>query len=285
MAKEEKYVKIFSPDTYSGGGTFFTDGLYRVEEARFVKYDYNGKAPGKDGNGITSLSMKLQPVNKDGEDAGDVAVQYWSVGDDFEPKEKGHSIVATGQYDTIWKLSDFGVFYEYLGKNGFDIDKVEDENDIAVLDGSIFEFGKIPSPRTQQKVKEDDSGKKQFPQQILVVVDANPTVGKGKGKSASTGSGKAASKPNGKTEDSDEEILQQYLVAKVLLEKNEAKGIDTLQGRMGINSYVTKDLGLTADKAKDIQKLYADKETLGPILESVGWGFSKNGQKIEKAEG
>src|ERR1017187_2664791 len=116
-------LKIFSRDSYAGGGTYFNNGTYRIDEARFVKFDFNGTAPGKDGGGIATLCCELQPLDKDGGEAGEVSVQHWSVGgDDVEILDKGKSIQLTGTYSTIWKLSDLAVFIDYLGKAGFDLD-------------------------------------------------------------------------------------------------------------------------------------------------------------------
>lgn len=279
MAK--KLIRVFAQDTYSGGGTFFNDGLYRIEKSQFVKYDFNGSAKGKDGDGLVCLALSLQPVDKDGKDAGEPAVQYWSVGDEFSIEDKGKSIQSTGQYETIWKLCDFAVFVEHLGKAGFDRDAMEDENDISVLAGQIMEFGKVPSPRTQQTPKDDDEGgkKKNFPKQVVVVTDANPLKGKETGKVK----GKAAAAAvGGKSKGSDdhEDILQAYLAEKVLVEKNEADGVDKLSARMGIRKYV-EGKGGDADTVKAVSALFNDDKVLKAILQSADWTI--NGNSIVKA--
>ena len=269
MAKE--LVKIFNPESFGGGGTFFTDGLYRIDEARFVKFDFRGSAPGKDGDGIVCLCCKLQPLDKDGGDVGDVAVQYWSVGDDFSIESKGHSVAATGDRDTIWKLSDYGVFIEHLGKAKFDLDAMAEENDIGVLDGMVAEFGKVPDPKTGRDNKDadnDNKKKRSFPKQIVVVT----SVPGGK----NTGGKAAASKPAGKKQESGddavEEMLQKYLVEKVLVSKN-TDGIDKLQARMGLNKFIQANGG-DQELQQAVGKMFGDAAKLKAILESAGWELS-----------
>jgi len=269
MAKE--LVKIFNPESFGGGGTFFTDGLYRIDEARFVKFDFRGSAPGKDGNGIVCLCCKLQPLDKDGGDVGEVVVQYWGVGDDASIESTGHSISLTGDRSTIWTLSDYGVFVEHLGKAKFDLDAMAEENDIGVLDGMVAEFGKVPDPKTGRDNKDadnDNKKKRKYPKQIPVVT----SIPGGK----KTGGKAAASKPAGKKQESGddavEEMLQKYLVEKVLVSKN-TDGIDKLQARMGLNKFIQANGG-DQELQQAVGKMFGDAAKLKAILESVGWELS-----------
>lgn len=279
-------LKLFNRDSFAGGGTFFNNGPYRLEEALFVKYDFNGKAPGKDGNGLTCLSAKLQPLDKDGVDAGEQVVQYWSVGDDAEIVDKGKSIELKGEYPTVWKLSDFAIFVDHLGKAGFDLDAMEDENDISVLNGLVGEWGKIPSPRNQSNKKKDEDGgedKKKGPQEVVVVISVQDTTKKKGGKAAGKPAPAAGkSKPAAKDDAVDlEEVLTGFLVKDILTDKN-AKGIDKLQVRMKLMTHAQKVLSMDAEAAKALAKLYNNQDTLGAILESAGWTMDAN--SISKAE-
>ncbi len=266
-------VNIFSQEAYAGGGSYFNDGLYRIEEARFVKFDFNGSAPGENGDGLVCLCCKLQPLDKDGGDVGEVAVQYWSVGDKTVIENKGHAISLSGDFATIWNLCDFAVFIDYLGKAGFDRDAMEQENDIAVLDGTVAEFGKVPSPRQSTKAKGDDEGgkKKKYPAQVIVVTAIPDTKVKGSSKK-STSAKPTSSKKEESSSDDDEtniEILQQYLVKEVLVKKNEG-GIDRLQARMNLNKFVL-GLGGDSDKVKAVSDVFKDTAKLKEILKSADW--------------
>lgn len=273
MAKE--LVRIFSPETYAGGGgSLFNSGLYRLDENRFVKYDFNGKFPGKNGDGTTCLCVKYQPVDKDGKDAGEVNVQYYGVGEDIVIENKGKAIsMAEGsQFDTIWPKCDFAVFIDHLGKAKFDRDAYEEENDISVLDGTVAECGMITHPYKSPTISKKNG--KEYPAQLPVVIQ----VQSGNGSSRSAGSkatgSKAASAPAGKFKvlalDPDE-LLQEYLVSNVLIEKNEKKGVDKLQARMGLNKFV-QSKGGDADTVKAVSAQFnKTDDVLIPLLESANW--------------
>lgn len=271
----KRIVNVFSQDSFSGGGTFFNDGLYRVEKSRFVKHNY-GKEGGAE---YTVLMQELQPVDKDGKDSGEAKVQYWSVGDGFEPNDKGKNLEATGDRDTIWNLSDFGVFHTQLGKAGLDMDKFEEDNDISALEGEVMQYGKVPSPRTQTAKADDEdkpSKKNNLPRQIVVVTDAHPLSTKNTG---GTKTKAAAASAGSKSTKSDEnvETLQSYLTEKVLIAKNE-DGIELLQARMGLKKYVGDD----QDKVKAVSALMKDEKVLKSILASEGWTL--DGDVIKKEE-
>lgn len=270
MAKE--LLRLFNPESYGGGGSYFTDGTYRVNEARFVKFDFQGAMAGKDGSGIACLALKLQQLDKDGGDVGDELIQYWGTGDDVVIEGKGHSIALDGQYQTLWALCDYALFIEYLGKAGYDRDAMAEENDIAVLDGQVMEFGKIPHPRNKpgDEGKEGKDGKKKGPKQLIVVTsipDAKPAGKKGAAAPAKK-AGAAAPKKNADADAQD--MLGKYLAEVVLVTKNEAKGIEKLQARMGIGRFVQANGG-DADVVKAVTTAFNDAAVLDPILESAGW--------------
>jgi hypothetical protein len=265
---------VFSTEAYGGGGTFFTDGRYRAEEYRFVKYDFNGSAPGKDGNGITCLCGKLQPIDKNGKDAGEVAVQYWSVGDDVAIENKGHSISLAGDFPTIWALSDFSIFIEHLGTAGFDRDAMEEADDVGLLDGMVADYGKVPDPKTGGKERLNKKTGKPLPPKQIIVVTGNIEL-KG-GKAASTSKGKAAEAEAG----SDAEtMLGSYLEQVVCIDKNEKKGVEKLQARMGINKFV-KDNGGDSDLSKEVTALFGKADVLVSALAAFGW--KTDGSKLVK---
>ena len=277
MAKE--LLKLFSVSSFGGGGSFFTDGLYKIEEAQFVYYDFNGTAQGKNGKGIASLSLNLQPLDKNGEPAGEPVMQYWGLGDDAVVEAKGKSISLSGNYSTVWKLCDYAIFIEHLGKSGFDRDALEEADDISVLDGLVAEFGKVASPRTGGTPKKDKEGKELPPRQIVVITavpDAKSDNKKGGSKAADKKGG--SSKKDNSAE--AEEMLLKYLVEKVLLEKNEAKGVASITARMGIGKFVLDNDG-DAALTKATVELFGKKDVLGAALESAGWEL--DGATIKKS--
>ncbi len=278
-------LKIFSPETYSGGGgnSIFSPGTYTVKEARFVKYDFSGKFVGKGGDGIVCLCCKIQQLDKDGSEVGEVLTQYYGVGDDFEITDKGKSIEATGDYGTIWKLCDFGIFIEAAGKAGFDRDKFEDENDISALEGVTADWARVKSPREgTRKVTAKDGTIKEYPNEITLMVkvhaDAKKATAKGKDKPAAKVNGAAVAAANGSAQD-PEEIVQAFLAKKILTDKN-AGGIDKLQARMNLNSYVQKELGGDAELVQKVAKCFNSK--LEDFLQGAGWGLK--GQDIVRVE-
>ena len=266
MAKQAEYVKVFSTESFGGGGTFFTDGRYRAEEYRFVKFDFQGSAPGKDGNGITCLCGKLQPVDKNGKDAGEVAVQYWSVGDDVSIENKGRSISMAGDFPTIWALSDFSIFIEHLGVAGFDRDAMEEADDIGLLDGMIADYGKVPDPKTGGKERLNKKTGKPLPPKQVIVVTGNITL-KG-GKAVASSSKDAAAEESGVSD--AETMLGKYLEESVCTDKNEKKGVEKLQARMGINKFVTSNGG-DSDLAKEVTALFGKADVLTSMLAAFGW--------------
>jgi len=281
-------LKIFSPETFSGGtGGLFSPGAYVIKDAKFVKFDFAGKVPGKGGDGLVCLCCKIQGLDKDGNEVGEELTQYYSVGDDFDIVDKGKSIEATGQYETIWKLSDYAIFVEMAGKAGFDRDKFDDENDITVLEGVVADWARIASPREgTRKVKGEDGKVKEYPNEITVMTKVHQApdkkgTAKGKDKPAATSKANgsaAAAATNGSAQD-PEEVVQAFLAKKVLLDKN-AGGIDKLQARMNLNSYVQKELGGDADMVQKVAKCFNSK--LEDFLTSAGWGLK--GQDIVRVE-
>lgn len=293
-------LKLFSKESFAGGGEFFKDGLYKVEKSLFVMYDFNGKVKGKDGDGLICLALKLQPVDKDHKDSGDAVMQYWSIGtEDATIENKGKGIALTGDYTTLWKLSDYSVFVEYWAKNGGDQDALEDENDISVLAGNVFEFGKVDSPRTS-RAKDDDKDDdkkdaKKGPNKIVIVTDAVP---KGGGKSSSSSKSdkdkdtKSDKKEDAKKSDKDskksgssdseecEEIIKEYLAKKVFVKKNE-EGIEMLPARMGLNAFVQKEKKGDTDLVKAVSKTWSD-DLVQNCAESVGWEL--DGDVLKKSE-
>lgn len=265
-------LRIFNPESYGGGGSYFTDGTYRIDEARFVKFDFQGQMGGKDGSGIACLCLKMQQLDKDGSDVGEQVVQYWGTGDDVVVKNKGHEIDLEGQYQTLWALCDFALFVEYLGKAGFDRDALAEENDIAMLDGQVMEFGKIPHPRNKpgDEGKDGKDGKKKGPKQLIVVTaipDAKPAAA---GKKGAAPAKKGAAAPAAKKNADVEDMLGKYLAEAVLVTKNEAKGLEKIQARMGISRFVQANGG-DADLVKSVTTAFNDPTVLDPILESAGW--------------
>lgn len=179
IVAEQDRVKIYNlGESYGGGGGgAFPNGRYRIEEASFVMFDFNGKAK----KPAACLCCSLQPLDEDNNEAGDIKVQYWSIGDDVKPVDKGKAIILTGTHDKIWNMSDFYQFMQYLGKAGIDMDAIEEENDISLIAGKVGDFGKVLSLGKQpDNVGQVVDGKKVYPKETIVMTKLYEEAKKGK---------------------------------------------------------------------------------------------------------
>lgn len=263
---DKEFLKIFAAETYGGGEGAFPDGRYRIEKARWANYDFRGKAPGKDGTGVLTLAMELQPLSKNGEEEGDPKSQYWGFGnDEFAGHNKGKSLSYIGDKSPrIWDKSDVGVFMVHLLKaEGFDADQFESENDVSLLDGMVADFSKVPSPRTPKA----GAAEKKFPDQVAVIVSivkAKKAAGKAKKDEAAAdekpaGKGKAASDDNDPAD-----VIGEWLGTTL------QPGAEALVTRIAFKKFLAGKFS-DEDVRDGIFTYYKDSAKLKAILKAVGW--------------
>lgn len=269
MAKE--LFRPFHPDSYSGGGTFFTDGAYNVAKARWEKYTFNGKVP----EGLVCLALSLEPVDKDGKVVGEAGQpQYTSITPaEAAIENDGKGIEMTGSYKTAWNNSDMGIFHSHLSKTKFMQEVDLDGSDISVLEGHIFEFGKTDSKRPAK-----EGG------QVPKIIVPTTYIGKSGGGKKSGGSSKSKAAPEpapAAASGSDElmEVLAEYLSEKVMISKNE-KGIEKLKARMDLAKWLQNEKKLSQDECKAAGAMFQDNDTLGKLLGYNDWKL--DGSVIKK---
>lgn len=274
-----KGIKIFNlTDSYGGGGTIFEDGVYRVEKSLFTMFDFGGSFPGKDGDGACCLMWKLQPVDAKTHKPLDKepVVQYWGAGDETQPLNKGKEIGLRedATHDVIWRGSDFYKFMEQLQKAKFDMDKYEDEGDVSIFEGMVFEMGKIPDTyQKEPKAGKDLDGEKgkdkerKGPRLIVIVTGVPKQQAASKSKTAAEeAEEKPAKKKPAADSDEPEDLVENFLVKSILTDDNE-DGIEKIVARAQLNKAITKSHD--AEKAKECIQYW--NKNLAAVLKAHGW--------------
>ena len=123
------------PSEMVEGGAVPVDQNLTVKEARFVLFDYQGKAPKTTAVRLTLVSDKGME-NEQHDSASDPAR--------FIPSEDGKSIIPVGTAVAINKSSNFHVLMDALVNAGFPENKLG--SDISVLDGLYAYWIGIPEP-------------------------------------------------------------------------------------------------------------------------------------------
>jgi hypothetical protein len=290
-------IDIFDTEaSYGGGGTYFADGLYRIESSRFGYFDFK-----KPGNEALCLILAVQPLDAKGADEGELQVQYWPIGDTdkqgtrtVEPctpvkGEKGLyaqiRLTEANTHDKLFAFSDFAIFMQHLKKAEYDMDAAG--NDITALDGLVAEFGKVVKAAKKQSAvaiaeEGDKGGAPAQPKEVIVITSIPRVPAKGQAKGTPLAANKVIDvkaekvpdKPAGKGKAKEldpEQIVADYLVENALTEENEADGTPFLIHRMALSKYVSKDLALPAEAVRAVMAIFNDEAQLGAILTAAGW--------------
>ncbi len=285
-------------DSYGGGGSVFPPGVYKVLKSIHTMFDFNGTKKGKDGEGICCLMWKVQAVDPKTHKAlegVEPIVQYWGAGDETKIRNKGKEIEMRedATHEVIWKGSDYFKLFESLGKADppFDMDKYEDEPDVTVFEGMVFEMTRIQDPYELDKAKknkgrdidEGDKDKKKLPREITIVTGCPKAKGGGSSKEEKEEK-PAASKKDDKKKDSSssnepEDLVENYLRKVVFVEDNES-GIETVVARSGLNRTITKSHD--AETAKACILHWNKKGILDSLCTAYGWEL--DGDNIKKSE-
>lgn len=283
-----KRVSFFNPETdFQKGGGMLAPGYYRVEEARFTIFDFNGK-----GNPATCLSMVLQPVKKTNrgwkEDGPALEhPQYWpaSSPEYFEPTEDERGLVAVGKFDSLSADFEFGLFMEALIKAGLDGSAFD--NDISVLDGMIAYFDVIPHPRQSKIASAVTPGEKPKERKLVVVtsieeLESEDKPAKRAKKQEEEEEPEDETEETEETEDEDEdedaddedaefdvaEVLKSILKKRVCVSGN-SSGIERNKVRNLVFAAAKNDYE-TAE-VKQIAQAVNDDKVLKPALKALGW--------------
>lgn len=191
------------PSTMYEGGGLLNDLDATIEEAEFVMFDFNGKAP------IPSPTARFKLVGEDGEGHE----QYWSVGKDFAPSDDGDSLVPTGTATSINKGSNFGILMSSIVEAGYPANRLTAS--IGDMVGMVAHFSRVAAPK-RSIVKAPRADGKVYEDTILVVSKIHQlpwekAAAKGKG----TAKGKGAASPVSAS--IDDELVE--AVQGILLEK------------------------------------------------------------------
>lgn len=153
------------------GGAIPKDKNNKITLARFVQWDYNGKAP-------MTTALKLTLVDDDGEEHE----QYYSVAspDRFIPTEDGRGLVAVGAATNLTKSSNYFLFAQNLVSAGFPENKIA--GDPVIFENLYAYWIGIPEPtRTglTRTAEQQARGVRELlvPQKVL----SSPAIAGGKG--------------------------------------------------------------------------------------------------------
>jgi hypothetical protein len=273
-----KVIKIFNmANAYSGGGTYFPEGRYKWEKVRFVMFNFNKEG----GDEACCFQVTCQPLNSKGKAEGEKIIQHWPLENagkgQYKPGKGGKTVEAIGEYETIWRKSDFYYLMESLQKEGYDMDKYEEDGDVSVLEGLVADMALWTKPGSETT---DEEGKTKKYQVAVVtgLADAPKESGKKDAKKSTKKEEEEEEEEDTDTDtDSEEEeeeggdddaesLLDKYLEKKVLVEDNEG-GVARMEARMGIAKFIKDD----PDKAKAVIKLFNDDKVLAKRLKKAGW--------------
>lgn len=179
---EEKYVSL-KPSESSHGGGMIAEGRYKISDAKFVMFDYNGtiQVP------IPALAVEF----KNADEA--TGVQYYTSGDakNFLPSEDGKRLRVVGSATGINDSTNCYMFLASLVSAGFSEDKLG--ADISVIIGCDVEVKHeaIPSREIRGKAVKEKA--------ICVIAKLNALPGEkpkaAAGAKTPTGSTGASNKP------------------------------------------------------------------------------------------
>lgn len=135
MVTQQQGVMLNPESLVQGGGPPVQQNLL-IEEARFVYFDYDGKA-----NKTFAARLKLKG------DDGTQYVQHYSVGDParWMPSEDGRQAIPLGTTKGINDNSNFGILLKEFANAGYPRERMS--SDIGTWDGSYAYWDGVPAPK------------------------------------------------------------------------------------------------------------------------------------------
>lgn len=181
------------PSTFSAGGGLIDDIDVTVKTARFVSYDFEGKAD------APKLCLMLALVDADENEhpqyfsAGDL--QYFAPSEDPKnPEQNGITIVQVGEKTSLNGSTNAALFLNSLVQAGFPEDKL-DEGDVRVMEGMVMHVNRVPQPkRNNLPKKQGQEGREQMVL-ICTAIKSMP----GEAKPGTTGKKQSTPAPSAKT--------------------------------------------------------------------------------------
>lgn len=143
------------PSEAKSGG-LLDDADVTIKQARFVRYDYGGKAE------KPALALAVEMVDAENQ----AHIEYYSAGDlkFFIPTADGKGYDTVGEKTVLYKSCNTIQFLESLVKAGFPESKLGD--DIGVIDGLKVHVSRVP-----QKKRTFQDGRKAKEDATILLVD------------------------------------------------------------------------------------------------------------------
>ena len=276
-----KITKNSAPDhvslalsDFSEGGGIFPEGRYRMDEVRFVYFDYDRKGPN-----TLSMRLKATPLGVEG---AQQATQQYSLGKQaaiaYAPSADGCRLTLvpdSGVNGGLKKGSNFHEFLTAIINAGFPETKWE--GDVSVFDGVEAFF-------THKAMKEyDDSGRggltgeakpkeeRKFPKTLPV--PSRDVVMPGEKSAAAPAAAKAKSAAS-------EEVLSQLAADLTDVLAANPEGIGKGKARLNIFQ-AHKAAKLNKELSDAVINAYLDDATLTGVLTQIGYAL--NGSNIQPA--
>ena len=257
------------PSSFTQGGGLIDDVDVEIKSARFVSYDYDGKAD------KPALCLLLVLADTDGTDHA----QYYSAGDlaYFVPSEdpknpdlNGITIVAVGEKTAMNGGTNAAIMLNSLVQAGFDESKL-DAGDVRVLEGLNGHVNRVPQPKRSNLPSRP--GQSQRDPMVLVFSKINSMPGEGKpkagvskpgtgGKAAATTSAPAAS------DDLKDELTMELIGLFGAKDTTSMKKVDISKGLFG-----------SIDKTNSNKNKLISMAAKDEVLKSLD-GFSYNGSVL-----
>lgn len=258
------------PSTFSQGGGLIDDVDVEIVRARFVSYDYDGKAD--------KSALCLFALLKDAE--GTEHAQYYSAGDlaYFVPSEdpknedlNGISVVQVGEKTSLNGGTNAALFLNSLVQAGFPEDKL-DSGDIRELEGLVAHVNRVPQPKRSGLPARQGANADRQPMVLLVtsiktLPGEQAAKGKSKGETAKASGGSA--KPSGAPV---EELVGEMIGLFA------SKGVTSMK-----KVEISRGLFSTIDKANPNKNKLISMASKDDVLKSLE-GFSYNGSVLTQEE-
>lgn len=145
MANEQPR-EISNSEFMEGGGGLYPGGSGRIQDIRYVLWDYDGKQP-KD----SIFAVKLEMHPNDGSNENKPVIIYWSAGKaaEFQPNHSGSKPLALAP-STAPQLRDSTnwhfVFSKFRDNCGMNPSAIDGTNGICALNGSEITLARIDQP-------------------------------------------------------------------------------------------------------------------------------------------
>jgi hypothetical protein len=271
------------PSTFTQG-SLLDDIDAEVVRARFVQYDFEGKAE----NNPTCILLVL----KDGE--GHESGQYWSAGDPayFVPSEdpknedlNGITLVQVGDKTSLNGGTNAALMLNSLVQAGFPEDKL-DSGDLRALEGMVAHWNRVPQPKRSNMAARPGQASDRTPMVLIATQiktmpgEAKPAKAAGKPngavaapRPAATGT-KASAAPSAATPPSEEMVteLQGELVALFA-----DKGVSEMK-----KAEIARNLFGTIDKANPNRNKLISMAAKDEVLKGLD-GFTYNGSVLAQS--